>query len=157
MRFGGLGNKVSQRIKREINRLYQCLLYMTALRLCPVVRKRAQTDGLRYGGLMPDEQVEGRVITEKERTALNTLTIFGHVFGSLPLKVKKIQTVSGREVFVYEFQENILEFCLKSRADEPVSPRHYRNVERSQKTGFDLLRLTLNLARGNLEQHVFCL
>lgn len=147
--------QVISRISREFKRLIQCLLYMVAIRFCPAMKKKAQVQkiGAAFNShsLKPIES--SRPVDESaEKSKLNALNVFGKVFGSLQFRIKKIQSVSGREAFVYEFHETILDFTSKPVAEKPVSPRQYGRSERSLKTGFDLLRVTLNLARGDLEQ-----
>ncbi|HXI09912.1 MAG TPA: hypothetical protein VNK06_03825 [Thermodesulfobacteriota bacterium] len=148
---------MSQRVKRDIRRLCQSLLYMTALHLCPAFRKKAQREGCdavmaRYRSL----QEEGREVLKEpvtEKTIVQAWSLFSRVLGSLP--AQPVQPVGGMEVVVSKFQVRLLEFGNKCRyrTEKPDAPLHDRTVERSRKTGFDLLRVTQNLARGDLEQN----
>ena len=148
---------MSQRVKRDIRRLCQSLLYMTALHLCPAFRKKAQREGCdaviaRYRSL----QEEGREVLKEpvtEKTIVQVWSLFSRVLGSLP--AQPVQPVGGMEVVVLKFQARLLEFGNKCRyrTEKPDAPLHDRTVERSRKTGFDLLRVTQNLARGDLEQN----
>lgn len=144
---------MSQRVKRDIRRLCQSLLYMTALHLCPAFRKKAQTQGYnavldRYRSL----QDEGREVLKEpvtEKTIVRAWSLFGRVLGSLP--ATHVQPVGGMEVVVFKFRARLLEFVNKYRTEKQDAPLHDRLVERSRRTGFDLLRVTQNLARGDLE------
>jgi hypothetical protein len=147
---------VSQRVKRDIRRLCQCLLYMTALHLCPALRKKAQKDG--YDTVRDQYrsfQEEGREVLKEpvtEKTIVQAWSLFGRVLGSLPART--LRTSGGIEVVVYKFQARLLEFGNKYRTEKTDSAHHDRSVERSQKTGFDLLRVTQTLARGDLEHNL---
>lgn len=144
---------MSQRVKRDIRRLCQSLLYMTALHLCPAFRKKAQTQGYnavldRYRSL----QDEGREVLKEpvtEKTIVRAWSLFGKVLCSLP--ATPVQPVGGMEVVVFKFRARLLEFVNKYRTEKQDAPLHDRIVERSRWTGFDLLRVTQNLARGDLE------
>ncbi len=79
---------------------------------------------------------------------LSHFTIFDRVIGSLQAG----SVVCAKAVFIYEFRTYALEiFFSKRSAVNNVSKHPDRKVERSQKKGFDVLRVTLNLARGNIE------
>ncbi|MFQ5736045.1 MAG: hypothetical protein ACE5GY_04185 [Thermodesulfobacteriota bacterium] len=79
-------------------------------------------------------------------------TVFGKVLGSLPIS---FQYISAADVFVYQYQyqDQVQEFCARPReAKKPAAVHQYaRKADGTLKRGFDLLRLTLNLARGDLE------
>jgi len=129
---------------------------MTALHLCPALRKKARQEGpngdmARYKSL----QEEGRVVLKEpvtEKTIVQAWSLFGRVLGSLP--VQPVHPIGGMEVVVSKFQVRLLEFGNKYRTEAPEAPTHIRAAERSRKTGFDLLRVTQNLARGDLEHHL---
>lgn len=147
---------MSQRVKRDIRRLCQSLLYMTALHLCPAFRRKAQVKG--YNAVLEQYrslQNEGREVLKEpvtEKTIVRAWSLFSKVLGSLP--GKPVQPVGGMEVVVYKLRERLLEFRNKFRTEKkPDAPLHDRTAEKSRKTGFDLLRVTLNLARGDLEQN----
>lgn len=129
---------------------------MTALHLCPAFRKKAQTQGYnavldRYRSL----QDEGREVLKEpvtEKTIVRAWSLFGRVLCSLP--ATSVQPVGGMEVVVFKFRARLLEFVNKYRTEKQDAPLHDRLVERSRWTGFDLLRVTQNLARGGLEHNL---
>lgn len=129
---------------------------MTALHLCPAFRKKAQKDG--YDNVRDQYrsfQEEGREVLREpvtEKTIVQAWSLFGRVLGSLP--AQPVHAVGGIEVVVYKFQARLLEFGNKYRTEKADTSSHDRSVERSQKTGFDLLRVTQTLARGDLEQNL---
>lgn len=130
---------------------------MVAIRFCPAVRKKSGTGNYRHSTPFTEAvQAEKRVVKcADEKTVVNSLNIFGKVLGSLPFTVKRIKSVSGIEVFVYKFRDNVTEFGVKTRIEKkPVSSLFSRRVKRSRKTGLDLIRVTLNLARGDLEASI---
>ncbi len=84
---------------------------------------------------------------QAERAPRGPFAIFGMVLGSLPVQ-------GSNEAFTFEFLDEVLEFGMKPKDDAVGLSRPGRDAEKSRKTGFDLIRLTFNLARGNLEQAV---
>lgn len=142
------------RIKNEIMRLCRSLLYMAAIYLCPAFwKRRSEMSGVgaycwpSHDGL----SVKGSVSVKPDGGAVRAFTIFGKVLCSLPISFHYISTA---DVFIcqYQYKDHIQEFGVKPGEEkEPRVIRYARKAERSLKTGFDLLRLTLNLARGDLE------
>lgn len=129
-------------------------MYMTGARLCPAIRRKAATVSseavdpcarrniLRAGD---NAQCAGRGVGV-------ALSVLGRVAGSLPFSAQSVQTAEGLAVLVCKLQDPIPEFGTKAKADEPCLKRTNSDEQRSLRTGFDLLRVTFNLARGNLEE-----
>ncbi|MBI5642288.1 MAG: hypothetical protein HY954_02310 [Deltaproteobacteria bacterium] len=141
---------MSQTIRKEIARFCRCLLYMTAVYFCPAVRKRVRS-GEGDVNLFKDVQAESLQVNRAgEEAHSSPLAIFGKVIESLPINVERMHAGCGTDAFDFEFQDHILEYDVKPRTDKPVHAYH-NSKEWQQKTGLDLIRLTLNLARGNLE------
>lgn len=105
-----------------------------------------QMSGIQAGKLV-------MTVQHTDKAAHNAISIFGKVISSLPFSGNRIQFVSGREVFDYRFHDQVLEFSVTAIAEKTQAPNTGKRSERSRRTGFDLLRFTLNLARGDLEQH----
>ncbi|MBI5491622.1 MAG: hypothetical protein HY893_01685 [Deltaproteobacteria bacterium] len=137
---------MSQRIKKEIVHLCHCLLYFTALHLCPAVRRRAAACG---GAAIDNNSLEIKGL-QAERAPRGPFAIFGMVLGSMPVQ-------GSTEAFTFEFHDEVLEFGMKPKDDAVKLSRPGRDAEKSRKTGFDLIRLTFNLARGNLEQAILAI
>ncbi len=133
---------MSQRIKKEIVRLCHCLLYFAALRLCPAMRRKAAIcAGSHFESGSDDKGPQA------DRAPLNPFAIFGKVLGSLPVQ-------GSSEFFVFEFHEEVPEFGAKHKDEAEKPSRPVMDASTPRKTGFDLIRLTFNLARGNLEQTI---
>lgn len=140
---------MSQRIKRKIKLLCQSLLYMTAVRLCPAMRKKAHSAGANEYCAQPQPS---RIEAPADKGIMNTLSAFGRAVISLPFTTHGINTVEGDVILVYAFREQHTDFGTKIDDDKPRVSRPRRKAGRSQRTGFDLLRFTQILARGDLEE-----
>jgi len=91
------------------------------------------------------------MLTTESKTASCALNFVGRLIASLPYPVQRIQCVKGREFHVYVTREDLLEFCVRRRETGPAMLRFKRESGISRKAGFEMLRATLNLARGNIE------
>jgi len=89
-----------------------------------------------------------RLDSEKASTG-GTSEFFGRFLSLLP--AERMHSESGRQFFLYKCRNRILEFGVRCKVESPDAPHHVRGVEKSRRSGFDLLRVTLNLARGDLE------
>lgn len=120
-------------------------MYFTALRLCPAVRRRAAVCGASADGNAAE--LKGLAAEKAQR---GPFAIFNMVLGSLPVQ-------GSNEAFTFEFHDEVIEFGMKPKDDAAGISRPGRDAEKSRKTGFDLIRLTFNLARGNLEQAILAI
>jgi len=154
------------RIKIEMMRLCQSLVYMAAIYFCPSMRRRRIEQA---GAGMYREPVAGGAavatmasapvaLQAPEGGARRAIVVFGKVLSSLP---SSFQYVSAADEFIYQqyqqqykqqYQDQLQEFGATHGEERGPSPVSYaRKAERFIKRGFDLLRLTQNLARGDLE------
>lgn len=78
------------------------------------------------------------------------LCLFSRMIGPAPATACHTVPDEGMEVFVCKLSEQ--EHCLGLSDVRKTCPSHDRRNKRPRKSGLDLIRLTLNLARGNLEQ-----
>lgn len=146
-------------IRKELKRLCQCLIYMAALRICPAVRRKTRLEGGRPAGLSPAHS-EGRAARgAEERKPSGALEAIGRAISisqqSGNSSKERITTVSGIEVFIYEFRDEVLEFCSRAQSEEKaVKPRFGRTIKATRSPGLDSIKVTLNLARGNLDESV---
>lgn len=152
---------MGQRIKNEITRLCQSLIYMAAIYFCPSMRKRrVEMSGV---GMYREPAVDGTLAIDASGSAvthgpdgstMRAVTVFGKVLSSLPVS---FQCVSTADVFIFQqyqqqYQDRLQEFGAAPREESAPSAMNYaRKAERFIKRSFDLLRLTQNLARGDLE------
>lgn len=152
---------MGQRIKNEMMRLCQSLIYMAAIYFCPSMRKRrAELSGV---GMYRESAVDGALAIAAsgagamhgtDGSAIRAITVFGKVFSSLPVS---FQYVSTADVFIFQqyqqqYQDRLQEFGAAPREESAPSAMNYaRKAERFIKRGFDFLRMTQNLARGDLE------
>lgn len=147
---------VGLRIKNEIKRLSCSLVYMVAMCLCPAMRKQDARGDKRVSPYREPQIGEADSIAVKNHPATEgavkgAFAIFGKVINSIPVS---FQCIRVADVFIYRFnyQDNVQEFgAMPSEERKTSAVRYVRKAEGSVKRGFDLLRLTLNLARGDLE------
>jgi len=67
-------------------------------------------------------------------------------------KENHINSLSAIEVFVSKLREEVLEFAARDKAEKkPSVPRFGRRAKVSRSPGLENLKVTLNLARGDLE------
>ncbi|MBI5903315.1 MAG: hypothetical protein HZB84_07545 [Deltaproteobacteria bacterium] len=78
------------------------------------------------------------------------LCLFNRMIGSAPATACQPVPEEGRVVFVYKLSEQ--EYCLGLSDVRKTRPSPDRRNKRPRKSGLELIRLTLNLARGDLEQ-----
>lgn len=140
---------VSQRIFMGLRQLCHSLLYITALKLCPMTFK-ARSDARTA---VPDGAAAARFDRRSDERALtHALNLFSKVLLSLPAKETHVNSLSAIEVFVAKLNEEVLEFSARNdAADKPAAPRFGRKAEISRSPGLESLKVTLNLARGDLE------
>lgn len=84
------------------------------------------------------------------KTAVCAINFFGRVFSSLPYPVQRIKCAGGRVLYVCVVRDNLPEFGVK-RSVPGIARVFFVKKARSRTTGFEMLRATLNLARGNIE------
>ncbi|OGP15358.1 MAG: hypothetical protein A2054_10495 [Deltaproteobacteria bacterium GWA2_55_10] len=139
---------MSHRITKELKRLCQRLLYITAVRIRPASWKRRCDEKRIAGEILPGVQ-ESFVGAEMTKSALD---LIGRVLGSLPIYSEGFDTVSAIETFVCKLREEEALFS-SSVVDRPLVP-HYlaRRTKVSGSPGLANLKVTLNLARGDLEE-----
>ncbi|MBI2412696.1 MAG: hypothetical protein HYV24_05755 [Deltaproteobacteria bacterium] len=135
---------MSQSIRIAIVRLCKCIIYMAAVRLCPAVRKKA-----RGGAAL---EVIARIESPEAREATGAISIFGKFISSIPAPAGPFNCA---DAFVFDYQDHLTELGTKQAAEEAEPVAEYMRGGKPLKTGFDLIRLTLNLARGNLEGSSF--
>lgn len=133
---------MSQSIRIAIVRLCKCIIYMAAVRLCPAMRRKA------YVAVEFVPRVESAEAFE----APGAISIFGKFFSSIPAAAGPFNCA---DAFVFDCQDHLAELGTKQAAEEPEPAAEYMSGGKPLKTGFDLIRLTLNLARGNLEGSSF--
>ena len=145
---------MSQRIKKEIDRLCRSSLYPVAVRLCAAIRNRVYSSRqngrertgvafcLRQFNMTATPQAAGKA-------GARVCLFFGRAINSL--QSRRIQAVGGGEFFAYRYEWASIENIVKGKTLNTISIRQSIMHKRSHKTGFDLLRITQNLARGNLE------
>lgn len=129
-------------------------MYMTGVRLCPVMRKKAASVNGEAVDPCARRNIAVRAWDNAPSAAKGVglaLSVLGRVAGSLPFSAQSVQTAEGLAVLVCKLQDPTPEFGTKAKADEPCLKRTNRDEQGSLRTGFDLLRVTFNLARGNLE------
>lgn len=139
---------VSRRIRKGLRQLCKSLLCITALKLCPVSgRLRQEARPVAPNGSAPS--LDARA---EEKALANALTLVGKVLGSLPTKENHVNSLSAIEVFVSKLREEVLEFAARDKAEQkPSVPRFGRRAKVSRSPGLENLKVTLNLARGDLE------
>lgn len=135
---------MSQSIRIAIVRLCKCIIYMAAVRLCPAVRKKAR------GG--DASEIIVRIESPEAREASGAFSIFGKFISSIPAPHTPFNCA---DAFVFDYQDHLTELGTKQATEEAESVAEYVRGGKPLKTGFDLIRLTLNLARGNLEGSSF--
>ncbi|MBI5453509.1 MAG: hypothetical protein HY956_02665 [Deltaproteobacteria bacterium] len=136
---------MSQSIRIAIVRLCKCIIYMAAVRLCPAVRKKACGYGIAVEFIPCIESAEAG-------EASGAISIFGKFISSIPAAAGPFNCA---DAFVFDYQDHLAELGTKQAAEESESAAEYMSGGKPLKTGFDLIRLTLNLARGNLEGSSF--
>lgn len=127
------------------------MAYAAAAYLCPVVRKRERAQAL--GGLRRRNQVEKEAYAKRAdaaRMLIERLCMFSRMIGSAPATACHPVHEEGIEVFVHKLGEQ--EYGLVLSVVQKRRPAPDRRSKRPRKSGLELIRLTLNLARGNLEQ-----
>jgi len=151
----GTLNKVNKRVKKEIKRLCRNLAYAVAAYLCPAVRKRERVDAL--GGFRRRRHIEKEPAIKIKRTdaakmLVERLRFFNRMIGSAPVTARHpVPAEEGIEVFIYKLKEQ--EYCIRLTDVKKRCPSPDRGSKRPHRSGLELIRLTLNLARGDLEQN----
>jgi len=77
----------------------------------------------------------------------SALDLIGRVLGSLPIHSEGFDTVSAIETFVCKLREEEADFSSNA-VDTPLA----RRTKLLRSPGLENLKVTLNLARGDLEE-----
>jgi len=141
---------VSQRIRRSLRQFCQSLLHIAAMKLCranAIVRQEAGPSGADGVG------VSRLAWRYDDKTLSNAFTTFSKILSSLPAKDTHVNSLSAIDVFVSKLREEVLEFCARDNKAEkkPFVPRFGKRDKVSRSPGLENLKVTLNLARGDLE------
>lgn len=141
---------MSQRIRRKLRQLCQSLLYIASMNLCRANAIVRQEDGLRAAN---DAGVNRWAWRADDNTISNAFSTLGKVLSSLPAKDTHFNTLSAIDVFALKLREEVLEFCARDAKAEkkPSVPRFGRRDKVTRSPGLESLKVTLNLARGDLE------
>lgn len=142
---------MSRRVGKDITRLCRDMAHAAAVYLCPAVRNRARTQA--SGGPRRRRQVEKEAFAKRAdaaRMLIERLCLFSRMIGSAPATACQPVSEEGIEVFVHKLGEQ--EHCIGLAGVKKMCPSPDRRNKRPRKSGLELIRLTLNLARGNLEQ-----
>lgn len=140
---------LSRRIRKGLRQLCKSLLCITALKLCPSSGRLRQEARLAVPNWAASSGFDARA---EEKARSNALTLVGKVLSSLPAKENHVNSLSAIEVFVSNLREEVLEFAAKDKAEKkPSVPRVGRKSKVSRSPGLENLKVTLNLARGDLE------
>lgn len=152
---------MSQRFAIEIKRLCLCLMLKTSSRIKTSMKRRGLSGcdshcnkGVISISACEPTRTEGQsgMISTESKTASCARNFVGRLIASLPYPVQRIQCVKGRELYVYVVREDLAEFCVRRSETGPAMLRFKRESGISRKVGFEMLRATLNLARGNIEE-----
>jgi hypothetical protein len=141
--------QVSQRIRKGLRQLCQGLFCIAALKLCTAAgRLRPEAKAASNGAA-----ASGIDIRSEEKALSSALTLVGKVLGSLPTnKENHVNSLSAIEVFVSKLREEVLEFAALDKAEKkPSVPRFGKRTRATRSPGLENLKVTLNLARGDLE------
>ncbi|HEY4706108.1 MAG: hypothetical protein A2054_01655 [Deltaproteobacteria bacterium GWA2_55_10] len=139
---------VSHSISKELRRLCRCLLYITAVRIRPASWKRFCDDKRTAVETLPgaEERSTGSDMTK------SALDLIGRVLGSLPIHSEGFDTVSAIETFVCKLREEEADFSSNA-VDTPLVRSYLaRRTKLLRSPGLENLKVTLNLARGDLEE-----
>jgi hypothetical protein len=139
--------QVSQRIRKGLRQLCQSLFCIAALKLCTAAgRLRPEAKAASNGA------ASGIDMRSEEKALSSALTLVGKVLSSLPTKEKHVNSLSAIEVFVSKLREEVLEFAALDKAEKkPSVPRFGKRTRVTRSPGLENLKVTLNLARGDLE------
>lgn len=162
---------VSQKVKKELERIYQCFMSMTSVYLChgskggeaqgPVDCKAA-IEVIRCASLeeRPMARENPKHIHERhernEKAHINAFVIFSKVLETFP---SPAWPVVYRELSVYKLKKLKKELALDSGAGclqpKPSSFQHKRREGLFHKSGLDRPSKTLNLARDDLATEIY--
>lgn len=138
---------MKQKVRKQIERLYGYLLNITSSGCGKTYEKMKAC-------IMPAVRLSqaGQPRTESEK---------GDIMPFRAAILEALRPLHGGpahsdDILVSEFQACPLEiFSSRRLAPKSDAANQDRSVEKSQKKGFDLLRVTLNLARGNIDTNAF--
>lgn len=141
---------MSQRIRRRLRQFCQSLLYIAAMKLCRANAIVRQEAGLCASD---DAGVNRWAWRADDKTLSNAFTTLSKVLSSLPAKDTHVNSLSVIDVFALKLREEVLEFCARDAKAEkkPCVPRFGRRDKVTRSPGLESLKVTLNLARGDLE------
>lgn len=139
---------VSQRIMKGLKSLFHSLLYIAALKLSSAtIRTRREAGTVVPNGddVRPDRRPEDRAIS-------GAISLFSKVLLSLPAKETHSSSLSAIEAFAAKLREEVQEFSAREDAGrKPALPRFVGRARVSRSPALESLKVTLNLARGDLE------
>ena len=127
------------------------MLYIAAVKLCranAILRQEAGPSGSNGAG------VNRFAWRADDKTLSNAFTAFSKILSSLPAKDTHVNSLSAIDVFVSKLrEEEVLEFCARDNKAEkkPFVPRFGKRDKVTRSPGLENLKVTLNLARGDLE------
>ncbi len=141
--------QVGQRIRKGLRQLCQSLFYIAALKLYTAAGRLRQEERPSVPAGAPSSGFDARA---EEKVFSNAISLVGKVLGSLPTKENHVSSLSAIEVFVSKLREEVLEFAAADKAEQkPPVPRFGRKAKVTRSPGLENLKVTLNLARGDLE------
>ncbi|CAG1065870.1 hypothetical protein BAC1_01462 [uncultured bacterium] len=139
--------QVSRRIRKGLRQLCQSLFCIAALKLCTAAgRLRPEAKAASNGAA-----ASGIDMRSEEKALSSALALVGKVLSSLPTKEKHVNSLSAIEVFVSKLREEVLEFAAPDKAEKKPFPRFGKRTRVTRSPGLENLKVTLNLARGDLE------
>lgn len=126
------------------------MLYIAAMKLCRVNAILRQEAGEACSN---GERVSRFSWRADDRALSNAFNTVSKILSSLPAKDTHVNSLSAIDVFVSKLREEVQEFCAKDNKAEkkPVVPRFGRRDKVTRSPGLENLKVTLNLARGDLE------
>ncbi|HBG45656.1 MAG TPA: hypothetical protein DDW94_01540 [Deltaproteobacteria bacterium] len=140
------------RIIKKLPRFCQCLIYTAAMRTLTAVWKRRGFENRASLNMSSGSPERRLAVDAAEKRTASAMDRLGKVLGSLPSKGS--DTISAIEEFASNRKETI-EFRSKDRAPElPSAPHSHRRTKLSGSKGLENLKVTLNLARGDLEASI---
>lgn len=156
---------LSQGFAISIKRLCLCLVNKTALRLSTHKKTRNVDDCRHHGSrsVVVSSCVSARadghtgVISIDSTRANCAINFVGKVIASIPHPAQRMQRAGSRDIYICVVREILVELSVRRKVTGPAAARFNKEAGRTRKTGFEMLRATLNLARGNIEDRAYAL
>ena len=154
---------MSQGLAISIKRLCLCLVNKTASRLKKTVKTRGAAGCRRHSsGAGPScvvVRLGGRsaMMSIDSKTATCALKFVGRVIASIPCQAQRIRRPGCGDIYVYAVREIFVDSSVRRKVTGSAAARFNKEAGVSHNTGFEMLRATLNLARGNIEDQVYAL